>query len=286
MDRHLRVDGVKHPARIDHHRCIFVGNLGFVDDETVMNTDAEGLTTSKKRYKVPSDIEEGLWRVFTQKAGKVESVRVIRDPQTRVGKGFAYVQFYVSLDPLFLRRYFLSPIKRVQGGALANNNLNFQDPNHVEGALLLDGKKFTPMLPRALRVSRAKNPRSTAQALQKRGIRPSRAPDGTTKGKIGPQERSGARRETKLLGVAGGARQGARDARGPPNAHHANKGPMKTPEHIIFEGKRAAAGDSDGLNKRHKAKKSVTGKRLKGKRADRAKEWKKGGPKKEGSKTE
>lgn len=96
LDRHIRVDGVKHPSPTDHRRCVFVGNLGFVDDETVMNTDAEGNTTSKKRYKIPSDIEEGLWRVFTQKAGKVESVRVIRDPQTRVGKGFAYVQFYVS----------------------------------------------------------------------------------------------------------------------------------------------------------------------------------------------
>lgn len=97
LERHLRVDSVAHPSPTDHRRCVFVGNLGFVDDETVMNTDAEGNTTSKKRYKIPSDIEEGLWRVFNQKAGKVESVRVIRDPKTRVGKGFAYVQFYVSL---------------------------------------------------------------------------------------------------------------------------------------------------------------------------------------------
>lgn len=97
LDRHLRVDSVAHPSPTDHRRCVFVGNLGFVDDETVENTDAKGVTTTKKRYKVPSDIEEGLWRVFNEKAGKVESVRVIRDPKTRVGKGFAYVQFYVSL---------------------------------------------------------------------------------------------------------------------------------------------------------------------------------------------
>lgn len=95
LDRHLRVDSVAHPSPTDHRRCVFVGNLGFVDDETVLNTNAEGDTTEKKRNKIPSDIEEGLWRTFGTQ-GKVENVRVVRDPKTRVGKGFAYVQFYVS----------------------------------------------------------------------------------------------------------------------------------------------------------------------------------------------
>jgi nucleolar protein 12 len=101
LDRHIRVDSVAHPAAIDHRRCVFVGNLGFMDDETVLATkvDEEGkeVTEKKKRTKVPMDVEEGLWRVFSKEAGKVESVRVVRDPVTRVGKGFAYVQFYVSL---------------------------------------------------------------------------------------------------------------------------------------------------------------------------------------------
>lgn len=100
LDRHLRVDSVAHPAPIDHRRCVFVGNLGFVDDETVYNVkiDEEGkeVTEKRKRTKTPMDVEEGLWRVFGQEAGKVESVRVVRDAATRVGKGFAYVQFYVS----------------------------------------------------------------------------------------------------------------------------------------------------------------------------------------------
>lgn len=100
LDRHLRVDSVAHPAAVDHRRCVFVGNLGFVDDETVLNvkTDEEGKeqTEKRKRTKVPMDIEEGLWRNFGKHAGKVESVRVIRDQTTRVGKGIAYVQFYVS----------------------------------------------------------------------------------------------------------------------------------------------------------------------------------------------
>jgi nucleolar protein 12 len=91
LDRHLRVDGVAHPAKIDHRRCVFVGNLGFVDDESLMEQGGED---ARKRSKIPSDIEEGLWRQFG-KAGAVESVRVVRDEKTRVGKGFAYVQFQV-----------------------------------------------------------------------------------------------------------------------------------------------------------------------------------------------
>ena len=95
LDRHLRVDGVAHPAKTDHRRCVFVGNLGFVDDESMMD---EGDENQRKRSKIPSDIEEGLWRQFG-KAGEVESVRVVRDEKTRVGKGFAYVQFKVSPIP-------------------------------------------------------------------------------------------------------------------------------------------------------------------------------------------
>ena len=101
LDRHLRADLVAHPAKIDHRRCVFVGNLGFVDDESSMN-DAEEDENGDKRaqkkkskQKEPGDMEEGLWREFG-KAGTVESVRVVRDPKTRVGKGFAYVQFTVS----------------------------------------------------------------------------------------------------------------------------------------------------------------------------------------------
>jgi nucleolar protein 12 len=93
------VDGVAHPAKTDHRRCVFVGNLGFVDDESLLDQGGEN---ERKRSKIPSDIEEGLWRQFG-KAGTVESVRVVRDEKTRVGKGFAYVQFEVNLESvLFL----------------------------------------------------------------------------------------------------------------------------------------------------------------------------------------
>lgn len=95
LGRHIRVDNVAHPSPTDHRRCVFVGNLGFVDDESIIKTNSEGETERKKRNKTPADVEEGLWRTFS-KQGKVENVRVVRDAKTRVGKGFAYVQFYVS----------------------------------------------------------------------------------------------------------------------------------------------------------------------------------------------
>lgn len=96
FDRHLRVDGVAHPAKVDHRRCVFVGNLGFVDDESAINAAKDEEDNRKPRKaRDPADAEEGLWRQFS-KAGVVESVRVIRDKTTRVGKGFAYVQFRVS----------------------------------------------------------------------------------------------------------------------------------------------------------------------------------------------
>ena len=98
LDRHLRVDGVAHPSPVDHRRCVFVGNLGFVDDDSLIKAaeDPDGDGKRPKRKKRPaSDAEEGLWRHF-KTAGEVESVRVVRDKSTRVGKGFAYVQFKVS----------------------------------------------------------------------------------------------------------------------------------------------------------------------------------------------
>jgi nucleolar protein 12 len=96
LDRHLRVDQVAHPAKTEHKRCVFVGNLGFVDDDSQIREEANSRKENvKQRTQAPGDVEEGLWRQFS-KAGIVESVRVVRDPQTRIGKGIAYVQFKVS----------------------------------------------------------------------------------------------------------------------------------------------------------------------------------------------
>ena len=95
LDRHIRVDSVAHPSKIDSRRCVFVGNLDFVDDEPGINSAANEETSKRSRtVNEPADVEEGLWRQFG-KAGIVESVRVIRDKTTQIGKGFAYVQFKV-----------------------------------------------------------------------------------------------------------------------------------------------------------------------------------------------
>ncbi|GAB1310161.1 Nucleolar protein 12 [Madurella fahalii] len=285
LDRHLRVDSVAHPSPVDHRRCVFVGNLGFVDDETVLNVkvDEEGkqATEKRKRTKTPMDVEEGLWRVFSKEAGRVESVRVVRDATTRVGKGIAYVQFY--------------------------------DANDVESAILLNGKKFPPMLPRELRVSRCKAPHKTARAMEARQGKagpPANRKDNkkktkkaTTDGstaeyvpKLSAEAQTLAGRAGKLLGRFGAAqlfgngksgkkRSEKRERDNKRNHHDRQAGPpsegrektIKPPEDFVFEGRRASAKDGrpkdlkfkgrSGKGKVHKKTKT------KGRGAVRAAKW-------------
>ncbi|OAP63566.1 hypothetical protein AYL99_02793 [Fonsecaea erecta] len=141
LDRHLRVDYLAKPSAIDHKRCVFIGNLSFVNEEAPA-ADADEEQKRRPTAKEPADAEEGLWRTFS-KVGTVESVRVVRDQETRVGKGFAYVQF--------------------------------KDENSVEAALLLNEKKFPPMLPRKLRVMRARKMQIKPHAISARGATPKRA---------------------------------------------------------------------------------------------------------------
>jgi nucleolar protein 12 len=273
LDRHLRVDGVAHPAKADHRRCVFVGNLGFVDDESMMDQGGEN---ERKRSKIPSDVEEGLWRQFS-KAGTVESVRVVRDEKTRVGKGFAYVQFQVSMNNFFF------------GKVIANQK--WKDANSVEKALLFHDKKYPPMLPRVLRVTRAKAVKKTALASQH--TRPAKGPllygssnpnrERIYNPKISGQHRSLQGRAAKLLGRAGAARlKGASETAGEetqPRKHP--EGIIKTPESIVFEGYRAS--QKAGKPKDLKLGGSGGGKK-KGKprtrSSKRASDWKKSGGKK------
>ncbi|KAI0106215.1 hypothetical protein GGR51DRAFT_518250 [Nemania sp. FL0031] len=260
LDRHLRVDSVAHPSVVDNRRCVFVGNLGFVDDETVVNTNADGETVTKKRHKVPADTEEGLWRIFGEHAGKIQSVRVPRDDKTRVGKGFAYVQFY--------------------------------DGNDVESALLLDGKKFPPMLPRALRVSRAKDPRKTALAMErtaKARLDSLKSTENKRKNtkytpKITPEQQSQAGRAGKLFGRSAATKQrlGIKDdrrrSRDAGDKPQENGDGIKPPEQFIFEGRRASSKDGKPKDLKFgktKGKKGAVRAKAKGRGARRAAEWRK-----------
>ncbi|KAK8229478.1 hypothetical protein HDK77DRAFT_500815 [Phyllosticta capitalensis] len=267
LERHIRVDSVAHPAKADHKRCVFVGNLGFVDDESIINeAEAKRFGKTPQKKKQPSDVEEGLWREFG-KCGTVESVRVVRDPKTRVGKGFAYVQF--------------------------------TDENGVEAALLFNEKKFPPMLPRKLRVTRAKPfKRSKQQQQSSSSTRPA---TGSSRGvynpKISAEQKSLQGRAAKLLGKAGAAKlnknpnltelgESKRKSGGGDSKDAAalpgGAGAFKTPEAFVFEGYRASAKQGKTGLKLGGAKKG--GKSKGGKPASRgskrAAAWKKGGGKK------
>jgi nucleolar protein 12 len=196
LDRHLRVDQVAHPSATDNKRCVFVGNLDFVDDDTKIREDAEDGKKKKSKSRPAGDVEEGLWREFS-KVGTVESVRVIRDQKTRVGKGFAYVQF--------------------------------TDGNGVEKALLMNDKKFPPLLPRKIRVMRAKN------------IKKSDAPNGKRqpfKGNGKHVDRTKSGRAGALLGRAGAAHARKEDESQPKRQKVDD-----TTRKVVFEGERATSND-------------------------------------------
>ncbi|KAL3448924.1 hypothetical protein BJX65DRAFT_51829 [Aspergillus insuetus] len=202
LDRHLRVDNVAHPSKVDHKRCVFVGNLDFIDNETGTENGEK-----KKKHKAPADVEEGLWRTFNAHTpgtkstvpgrGNVESVRVVRDRSTRVGKGFAYVQFY--------------------------------DQNCVEEALLLNEKKFPPMLPRKLRVVRAK--KVAKKSADNQGNKSLADADRTLHGRAG-----------KLLGRSSAHRLKASDRK------------SISQNSLVFEGNRATAGETSRIRVRTKSR--------------------------------
>ncbi|GAB7357028.1 hypothetical protein MBLNU459_g7854t1 [Dothideomycetes sp. NU459] len=259
LDRHIRVDEVAHPAKTDHKRCVFVGNLGFVDDETNIDKANEEEGKGKRQgKKTPSDVEEGLWRTFAT-CGTVESVRVVRDSKTRVGKGFAYVQF--------------------------------TDENGVEAALQLNEKKFPPMLPRKLRVVRAK--------AIKRNVKPgsssTRAPShskgtGIYNARLTGEQQSQMGRAGRLLGRAGAAQMrsggpatGANGQASERAPRIASGGPrIRAPEEFIFEGHRASSkSGKSGLKLGGSGKKK--GGKPRTRSSNRGAAWKAGGGLKKGT---
>lgn len=236
LDRHLLADSIAHPRKIDHRKCVFIGNLDFVNDESQINAaKAENQNSRPRKSRGPSDVEEGLWREFS-KVGVIESVRVIRDGKTRVGKGFAYVQFKVRISIVHLLCQYLS--------------YWIQDDIAVEKALLYNDKKFPPLLPRTMRVSRAKKMTKTSMRKSQHvnkgmSTKPALVVAGYTP-ESDPSSQSLSGRAGKLLGRAGAARlKGTFSV----SDKQPSKGPgsiAKGPEQIVFEGYRASSKRSRG----------------------------------------
>ncbi|KAG2221859.1 hypothetical protein INT45_003573 [Circinella minor] len=122
-DKHLRVDSAINPKSHDRKRSVFVGSLPF---------DAE---------------EEELWEFFKD-CGEIESVRIVRDKTTNIGKGIAYVQFK--------RR------------------------NIVDMALALDDKKFR--VKHTLRIQRCKSEDEITKAQQQEANKKTKGATGGGKG--------------------------------------------------------------------------------------------------------
>lgn len=141
MDRHLRVDSVSHPMPQDTKRCVFVGNLAF---------EAE---------------EEPLWRYFGD-CGSIDYVRIVRDPKTNLGKGFAYIQF--------------------------------KDTMGVDKALLLNEKKMPEG--RTLRIMRAKSTKPKSTTRSKRGDEKTRTLQGRARKLIGKAGNALLQQELALEG--------------------------------------------------------------------------------------
>lgn len=139
INLHIRVDSVSHPAKIDNKRTIFVGNLDFEEKE------------------------EELWKIFGE-CGEVESVRIVRDSTTNMGKGFGYVQF--------------------------------KDFTSVTKALMLHEKKLGSKQ-RKLRITRAKRVKEPAQN-NKNGSQKQR----TYKGNLTDDQKTKLGRAQRVLGKA------------------------------------------------------------------------------------
>lgn len=124
----------------------------------------------------------------------------------------------------------------------------------MEAALLFNGKKFPPMLPRKLRVVRAKNLNRHVKAPASRPV-PNGVGDKTMHGRAG-----------KLLGRAGAAQIRHADTKGP--KRQKVEGAVKAPEAFVFEGQRARSNDANkGLNFGGKRKKQNPRESKGGKRA-------------------
>jgi nucleolar protein 12 len=109
MDRMIRVDLVNKKGLggdtkpfphqgatdTDPKLSVFVGNLDFASKEEDLRVFFEGVVSAERGPPEVDSDEEGDNSV-TKPNSWVTRVRIVRDKETQLGKGFAYVQFVVS----------------------------------------------------------------------------------------------------------------------------------------------------------------------------------------------
>ena len=101
MERIIRVDLVgknnEAGSDTDPKLSVFVGNLDFASKEEDLRVFFEGLMASERGLP-PSNDDMGDEERQRKPLTWVTRVRIVRDKDTQLGKGFAYVQFIVSTN--------------------------------------------------------------------------------------------------------------------------------------------------------------------------------------------
>ena len=121
-----------------------------------------------------------------------------------------------------------------------------QDANSVEKALFFHEKKFPPMLPRILRVVRAKNAKKTKSATRKEGPSLQNAKPTDRRPKVPSQVQSLTGRAHKLRGRAANLRAPRAQQRLPPRS---SNGVPWSSESIPFEGFRTSSSQDKGTRR-------------------------------------
>ena len=137
MDRTIRVDHVRTgdaaadnrgPGHLDPRRTIFVGGLDFQTKEEELRALFEKLLTSEmgagnddgddgsSGSNSDDENEDGTDKTAAH-ASWVSHVRLIRDKETQLGKGIAYVEFKVRTLP-FLAILTINPAEHSRNGVL------------------------------------------------------------------------------------------------------------------------------------------------------------------------
>ena len=201
LGRHLRADlASQSKRRLDNDCSVFVGNLAFDTDD------------------------ESLWSHFGG-CGKVVAVRVVRDPQYRIGRGFGYVMF--------------------------------DSPLAVSHALKLDQK---PLKDRPLRVTKSVRNKTKTPSRPSRGSQ--RGDSHSAGNRSSTNQRSGGDSAPRTRGSSSTSRggrgeRGGRGGRGGSRGgqqgsfNQVGKAPPKAPKvpqkEISFEGRRAVPGKAPRL---------------------------------------